>query len=154
MYFKGEEIALDPLCQNLKGKHITDNKHYPANNNITGKEIMSRQQEEMAEIGEHALQFFHAFCNKGVVQRYDYRTISGVLALRSKYKNTVIDMACKRALYYNSKTYGTVNNICEKGLIALPIGHTESFVNEENTDIARDLSSYTQLSLLAVIDNE
>lgn len=154
VFFKGEEIALHPLCQDLKGEHITDNKHYPANKNITGKEIMSRQQEEMAEIGENALKFFHAFGNKGIVQRYDYRTISGVLALRSKYKNTVIDMACKRALYYNSITYGTVKKICEKGLIALPIGHTESFVNEENTEIARDLSSYTQLSLLGVIDNE
>lgn len=154
VYFKGEEIALHPLCKDLKGEHITDNTHYPANKNITGKEILSRQQEEMKEIGENALAFFLAFCNKGVVQKYDYRTISGILALRSKYKNVIIDMACKRALYYNSITYGTVKKICEKGLIALPVEHNESFVNEDGTDIARDLSCYTQLSLLGVIDNE
>lgn len=154
VYFKGEEIALHPLCQDLKGEHITDHKHYPANKNITGKEIMSRQQEEIAQIGEYALKFFHAFCNKGVVQKYDYRTISGILALRSRYKNIVIDMACKRALYYNSITYGTVKKICEKGLIALPVEHIESFVNEDSTDVARDLSFYAQLSLLGVIENE
>lgn len=154
VYLKGQEIALHPLCQDSKGEHITDNKHYPANKNITGKEIMSRQLEEMSIIGEHALKFFHAFCNKGVVQKYDYRTISGILSLRKKYKNDVIDMACKRALYYNSITYGTVKKICEKGLIALPTEHNESFVNEDNTEIARDLSYYTQLSILGVIDNE
>ena len=154
IYFKGEEIALHPLCKDLKGEHITDNTHYPANKNITGKEILSRQQEEMKEIGENAFVFFQTFCNKGVMQKYDYRTISGILALRSKYKNVVIDKACKRALYYNSITYGTVKKICEKGLIALPVEHNESFVNEDVTEMARDLSCYTQLSLLGVIDNE
>ena len=59
----------------------------------------------MEEIGEYAAQFFQAFCNKGTVYKYDYRTISGILALRGKHKDSVINMACRRALYYNCVTF-------------------------------------------------
>lgn len=106
----------------------------------------------MAEIGDHALAFFRAFCNKGKMQKYDYRTISGILSLRNKYKDNVIDQACCRALYYSSVTYGTVKSICEKGLIALPVEHNQSFISNENVN--NDLSHYNQLSRLGVIENE
>ena len=105
----------------------------------------------MAEIGDHALAFFCAFRNKGKIQKYDYRTISGILSLRKKYKDNVIDQACCRALYYSSVTYGTVKSICDKGLIALPIEHNQSFISEEKS---KDLSHYNNLSGLGVIENE
>ena len=154
VYFKGSEIALHTLCKDLKGEHITNLEHYPYSKNITAKEILSTQIERMTEIGVNAVDFFHSFCSKSHVHKYDYRTISGVLALRKKYDNSVIDMACKRAIYYNSVTYGTVKKICEKGLIILPVERSESFVNEETTELCRDLSTYNQLSLMGVIENE
>lgn len=152
IFLKGKEIALHTLCLDKKGEHITDKNHYPINKNITIKEILSSQEIKMAEIGDHALTFFRAFCNKGKIQKYDYRTISGILSLRNKYKDNIIDQACCRALYYSSVTYGTVKSICEKGLIALPVEHNQSFISDENVN--NDLSHYNQLSRLGVIENE
>lgn len=154
IYFKGSEIALHTLCNNSKGQHTTNADHYPASKNITGKEILSNQLLQMQEIGENAVSFFHAFYNKSNLHKYDYRTISGILALRKKYPNLIIDAACKRALHYSSVTYGTVKKICEKGLIVIPLEHNESFINEEETSFSRDLASYTQLSIMGVIENE
>jgi transposase len=154
VYFKGIEIALHTLCQDSKGQHVTNTEHYPANKNITSKEILSSQLIKMQAVGVHAVAFFNAFCSKSEVHKYDYRTISGVLALRKKHTDLIIDMACKRALYYNSITYGTVKKICEKGLIALPVEQNESFVNYEETSFSRDLASYSQLSMMGVIENE
>lgn len=152
IFLKGKEIALHTLCTDKKGEHITDKNHYPINKNITIKEILSSQEIKMAEIGDHALAFFHAFRNKGKMQKYDYRTISGILSLRDKYKDNIIDQACCRALYYSSMTYGTVKSICEKGLIALPVENNQSFISEENAN--KDLTHYNQLSGLGVIENE
>ncbi len=77
------------------------------------------------------------------------------MALRKKYENNVIDQACRRALYYNSITYGTVKKICEKGLIALPVeDKNDDIVTNEPTEITRDLSQYAQMTVLGVSGDE
>lgn len=156
IFYKNEEIALHNLCKDSKGDHITNTEHYPESKNITVQEILSRQEGDMKEIGSYAVNFFYAFCRKGLVGKYLYHNISGVLALRKNYDNTTIDQACRRALYYNSITYGTVKKICERGLILLPVDDDSSSSHEviEETEITRNLSSYDQMTALGVIENE
>jgi hypothetical protein len=110
----------------------------------------------MRQIGPHALEFFYAFCRKGLVGKYLYHNISGVLALRKNYADKVIDQACRRALYYNTINYGTVKKICERGLISLPVDdkHVSDEHNGNGTEIARDLSQYQQMTVLGVIGRE
>jgi transposase len=155
IYYQGKEIALHSLAKGVKGTHVTNTEHYPANKNITPTEILSRQELEIAEIGKHALEFFYAVLRKGELHTYAYRTISGILALRKTFPKDVIDQACKRAVWYESITYGTVKRICERGLIALP---TDTSVDKEpdwdDPHPVRDLSEYDQLSLTGVISHE
>lgn len=155
IYYQGKEIALHSLAKGVKGTHVTNTEHYPVNKNITPTEILSRQELEIAEIGKHALEFFYAVLRKGEVHTYAYRCISGILALRKTFPKDVIDQACKRAVWYESITYGTVKRICERGLIALPTDTSlskEPDVNESYP--TRDLSQYDQLSLAGVIRHE
>lgn len=157
VFYKNEEIALHNLRRDSKGDHITNTEHYPESKNITTEEILSRQETEMRQIGPHALEFFHAFCRKGLVGKYLHHNISGVLALRKNYDDSVIDQACRRALYYDSITYGTVKRICERGIVGLPVDDRHATDDEHDTDrseIARDLSCYQQMTVLGVIGNE
>lgn len=154
IYYEGTEIAVHTLCQDKKGEYITNHAHYPESKTITADEIQSGQRRKMAEIGPHALLFFEAFYDKPQMHKYEYRYMSGVISLRSRFHDTVIDDACRRALHYNTLTYGTVKRICEKGLIALPIDQNTSFINDEPNSVSRDLSQYDSLSSLGVIGHE
>jgi transposase len=154
IYYEGSEIAIHTLCQDKKGEYITNHAHYPESKTITLEEIKAGQKQKMTEIGPHALRFFEAFYNKPQMHKYEYRYVSGILSLRQRFHDAVIDDACRRALYYNTLTYGTVKRICEKGLIALPIDNNTSFINEEPTAVARALSQYDSMSSLGVIAHE
>lgn len=121
-----------------------DKNHYPDKKNITSEEIQSRQREEMATIGEHALIFYEMFM-KNLKNKYDYRTISGILSLRKKYDNKTINDACHRAYAYGVLKYKTVKNICEKGIDLLPVTTNETYVNTEETSLSRPLNEYMKL---------
>lgn len=149
-----KEIALHKIISNKKGNFITDKKHYPSNKNISSEEILSRQKIEMNNIGSDAIDFYDIYLkNKVQNRKYDYRTISGILSLRKKYSNEIINNACKRAIHFNSLSFKTVKNICEKGILIdeLP---AESYVNSKPTDISRNLNVYNKFLFLGGIHNE
>ena len=141
IYHKGKEISLHPLEKIEKGKHITNKNHYPEYKNTSSEEIKSRYMEEMAKIGTHAKLFFEKFTEKAE-NKYNLRSIAGIISLKKKYSNEVIDNACHRAYTYNALMYKFVKSICEKGLTNLPVQTNESYVNFNETDISRPLNEY------------
>lgn len=143
VFHKEKEIALHPLEKTEKGKHITNKHHYPEHKNITSDSIKSIYREEMGKIGEHAAIFFEKFL-EDAGNKYNYRTITGILSLRKKYSDSVINNACHRAYTYNALRYKIVKNICEKGMIALPVATKESYINPLETEISRPLSEYSK----------
>lgn len=145
IFFKEKEIALHNLSQGEKGKHITKTEHYPHSKNISTKDILSRQRKEMKKIGENALLFFDNFVKESYIKKYDYRSISGILSLRKKYENIIIDKACERANAYNTYSYKIIKKICSKGIIDLPVRHNESYTNTETTYATRSISEYNNL---------
>ena len=151
IYFEQKEVALHTLWEGEKGHYVTNKNHYPASKNITFAEILSRQKEEMALIGPNASNFFEAFANKAGLRKYDYRTISGILALVKKYDQDTVDAACARAQYYDSLSYTTVRKICEKGLGSLPAYENKTYINQEPNQFARDLKEYDALCELGVL---
>ncbi len=150
IYMDHKEIALHTLWTGEKGKCVTNKDHYPHHKNITLSEILSRQSEEMAAIGPAAMAFFHEFTGN-TLKKYDYRIISGILALRKKYQNETIDAACARASYYGSLSYTTVRKICEKDLRMLPLADNQTYISEQTGEFARDLGEYAFLSELGAI---
>lgn len=143
VFYKEKEIALHPLEKAEKGKHITNKNHYPEYKNITSDSIKSIYREEMKQIGEHAETFFQRFA-EDIGNKYNYRTITGILSLKKRYSNEAIDNACHRAYTYNALRYKTVKTICEKGMAALPIDTNESYVNPSETEISRPLTEYSK----------
>jgi len=150
IYMEQKEIALHTLWTGEKGKCITNKDHYPHHKNITVSEILSRQSAEMAAIGPEAMAFFNEFTGSAL-KKYDYRIISGILALRKKYSDEIINKACARASYYGSLSYTTVRKICEKDLLMWPLDVTKTYISEQKDEFARDLSEYALLSELGAI---
>lgn len=154
IFYAEKEIALHALCTDGKGNHITNTEHYPHSKNITSEDILSIQRIKMSEIGESALAFFENFIKMDGLKKYDYRSISGILALRKAYDNNIINDACRRALYYNTFSYKVVKKICEKGIVDLPAETNSSYINTEQTYVTRELSEYSKLSRLGELKNE
>ena len=151
IYFDQKEVALHTLWEGEKGNYVTNKNHYPASKNITLSEILSRQQAEMALIGPNAAAFFDAFYAQTGLRKYDYRAISGILALTKKYNHDSVDAACARAQYYESFSYTTVRKICEKGISCLPLNEHQAYVNSTPNEFARDLKEYVSLTELGVL---
>jgi len=141
IYFKNKEIALHQIEKTEKGKHITNNNHYPEYKNTTNEETWSTYGQKMTEIGVHAKLFFDRYI-ENAKNKYEYRAIAGIISLRKKYNDETIDNACHRAYSYNALQYKIVKNICEKGLTNLPVKTNDSYINEKETDISRSLSEY------------
>ena len=145
IFYQNTELAVHVLKISEKGGYVTDTNHYPTSKNISIRDIQDKQRLEMSGIGLGAASFYEAFMAKEGMGKYDYRSVTGILALRKKYDNKTIDEACKRALYYTSLTYTTVKKICEKGLVALPVQANETYLNESPNDVARNLTEYKDL---------
>lgn len=138
------EIALHPLIKDEKGLYMTNKSHYPKSKNITNEDIKSTYKEQMSEIGANALKFFEEFI-KQPQNKYSYRPIGGIIALRKKYNDQTINAACLRAYTYGALKYKVVKNICEKGLEDIPLNTNISYINESETDMFRPLSEYSKL---------
>lgn len=153
IYYAGKEIALHSLCENAKGEHVTDKNHYPSTKNVSQKELLSSYRTKMAEVGSGAAAFLEAFKDTEMYQCHHYRSISGILALRKKYGDDVVDKACARACHYGNITYRAVKKICESGLYALPL-ETGSGQTVESSSKIRSLSDYRRMTGLGVIGHE
>jgi transposase len=157
IYFKGKEIALHTLETRRKGEHITDKSHYPSSKNISQAEILSNLKPKVYEIGSGAAEFFdrHVKAN-GDNRQSSTRALNGLLNLKKKYPDEVINQACIRVCHYGSISYQTVKAICEKGLDMLPIDGNEQNHGVESISISkvRDLSEYRKIATLGVISHE
>lgn len=102
----------------------------------------------MLKIGENALKFFDNFINHSNNKKYDYRSISGILSLRTKYDDEMIDKACERANTYGAFSYKIIKRICEKGIIDFPTQTNITYINKNKTNITRDLAEYDKLANL------
>lgn len=154
VFYKEKEIALHTICSDKKGRFITNNEHYPHSKNITSSEILSRQRNEMSEIGSNALRFFDEFLKVSNNRKYDYRSITGILSLRNNYSSEIIDKACARACNYEVFTYRVIKKICEKGIIGLPLYDNLTYINQNTTEVTRNISEYNKLVELGELRDE
>lgn len=50
-----------------------------------------------------------------------YLIVKGILSLRKKYSDEVINLTCKRALSFGITSYRRIKAICESGFYYLPM---------------------------------
>lgn len=145
--YGNNELLATHLKLNSKGEFSTNPSHYPKYKVQTKTELQFSYRNKMQEIGPYALKFFDLILEKQ--QNYWGKPIYGVLKLKEKYGNQVIEKACMRAVAFNSIKYQTVKNICEKGLYDLPIDISQSLISTSSPeDSTRPLSEYQKLLYL------
>ena len=110
--------------------------------------VYFEHKEKMKLIGENALEFFENFINEKNTNKYSYRAISGIISLKDKYGEDVVDKACLRANKYGVYKYKVVKNICEKDTFNLDLDKNDSYINVNETYLSRDLSMYSKLEEL------
>jgi len=157
IFFKGKEIAIHALETRGKGEHITDKNHYPASKNISQAEILSNIKPKVYEIGNGAVEFYDRHVKASAANRQSStRALNGLLSLKKRYPDEVINQACLRACHYGSISYQTVRIICEKGIDLLPLGDNNANHCIENisTSKARDLNVYSRITALGVISHD
>lgn len=110
IYKDAEQIAIHQICKK-EGEFITIQEHLPP---YKQRKTIDDYREKAREIGEFALEFLEKVKendNKSWIQIF-----RGILSLKRKYENNVINLACKRALEFKIYKYSTVKNICDNGL--------------------------------------
>jgi hypothetical protein len=152
IYYKGDEVALHTLRRDTKGAHYTDKNHYPKGKNISSAELLSSYKAKMTEIGSGAMEFCARYEEVFKENARYHRSLAGVLSLRRRYRDSVIDQACRRACYYGSVSYRTVKKICESGIECLPLPNTTGPGGAPQPVDISGLAKYSALADLGVME--
>ncbi len=80
----------------------------------------------MAQIGPYAEQLFFLILkeNKG----YWTQPVRGILSLSKKYPDSIVNLACKRALCFGAHNYQIVKRILEAGTHVLPVDFAQGVI--------------------------
>lgn len=120
IFYEGNQIALHP-CAEGKGIFSTQTAHYPKYKYYTpeSSEYLSLYKEKMTSLGKETEILFSLIVKEH--PRDWYRVVKGVLSLRKKYSDEVINLTCKRAMAFGITHYQKIKKICESGCYHLPI---------------------------------
>lgn len=120
IFYNDQQIALHPR-QTGKGGFATQISHYPQYKYYTpeSEEYLSLYQEKMTSLGKETETLFAL-----IVKEHPndwYRIVKGILNLRAKYSDEVINLTCKRAVAFGITHYQKIKKICESGYYQLPV---------------------------------
>lgn len=116
----GKQIAVHTKKHTV-GDFITNKAHYPKYKAFSydSEEYRSMYKKKMSDAGHYVGEFYQLLIEQ---QPYTwYRTAKGVLSLKKEYSETILNLACKRALAFNTTSYRRLKNICAQGSYNLPI---------------------------------
>jgi transposase len=117
--YQGEQIALHTRIKD-KGKFCTNPNHYPVYKRINSEEYKNK----LSMIGQYAEELFKTLLERQ--PNHWYNTVKGILSLRKKYSDKVINLSCRRALIYDAICYRQIKSICHSGCYNLPIENREA----------------------------
>lgn len=146
--FEGCQVALH-LKANGIGNYVTQRVHLPDYKVYSETEYQKRYEEQMANIGEEAHEYFRYLLS--IKERYWFRPIRAILGFVKEYGNEAVNLTLKRAMYYRATDLTTLKNILEKKLYLLTeeprlLGQqtSQSEANTKQTALFRDLTYYVQ----------
>lgn len=116
--FNGKQVAVHEMAKG-RGEFKTNEHHYPRYKYIAGTDYQKLYQNKMAKIGEYAEELFLKLLKEQ--KNSWHQSVKGILSLKKHYADEVVNLACKRALYYGATQYRRVKNICSNGLYTLPL---------------------------------
>ena len=138
IYHGLEQIAVHPIEKHQKGIYVTIEGHKPPEKQKKSEKYYIDKAEHT---GPHVLAFLIA------LKQYKpfswQKSIMGIFNLSDHYTAPVVDMACKRAMFYGAYSYQSVKNICSKGLYQKP---AETLSVKGQNGFKHDLGIYDKLS--------
>lgn len=139
----GEQVALHQKATGV-GQYITRRSHLPDYKIYSETEYQKRAEEQMADIGEEAHEYFRFLLEKK--ESYWFRSVRIILGMAKEYGKEAVNLTLKRARYYQVRDLSTIKNILEKKLY-LVTEEPRLLHKQETTGVQeemfRDLSYYT-----------
>lgn len=114
----GKDIATHARLKD-RGNFSTVDAHYPKYKKVAETEYREVYRVKMAAVGPYAEKLFFLIVKNN--SQYWGSPIKGILSLRKKYPDEIIEASCKRAYFYRVESYQIVKNICESGAYLLPV---------------------------------
>ena len=135
----GEQAALHSITRKM-GTYVTQRSHLPDYKVYSQTEHQARFEAKFADMGEDSHAYFRHLLEKEV---YWFRLVRVILGLREHYGDTAVNASLKRALYYSVTDVGTIRNILEKKLYAIPTEPKLLDQGSNESSLTRDLGYYT-----------
>lgn len=126
-----------------QGKFQTNNSHYPSWKLVSKTEYQEKYRQKMAEIGPFAERYFREILR--MQEGYWSKVIHGILHLARNYGSEPVNLACKRALYYEAYGYKVIKNILEKRLHRLEWEEPKAQNSATLSKMLRPLCDYESL---------
>ncbi|MBI3093186.1 MAG: IS21 family transposase [Candidatus Levybacteria bacterium] len=113
---RGEQVALH--CKTTgQGNYVTQRSHLPDYKVYSQTEYQAKFEAKMADIGEYAHKYFTMLLD--TKQSYWFRNVRIILGLEKEYGRQILELALKRALYYQAVDIIIIKNILQKKLYLL-----------------------------------
>ena len=113
-----KDIAIHKRIKD-RGNFSTVDSHYPKYKKIAETEYREVYRAKMAAVGPYGEKLFSLIVKNS--KNYWAQPVKGILSLRKKYPNEVLEASCKRAYFYGALSYQIVKNICASGAYHLPV---------------------------------
>lgn len=110
---EGEQVALHKKARGV-GNYLTRRCHLPDYKVYSQTEYQKRNEEQMADIGEAAHEYFRFLLV--AKESYWFRSVRAVLGFTHTYGKEAVNLTLKRALYYKATDLSIIKNILEKKL--------------------------------------
>jgi len=98
---------------------VTQRSHLPDYKIYSQTEYQAKLESQMARIGPSAHQYFNMLLQSK--NSYYFRSVRIILGLEKEYGNEALNLALKRALYYQATDIVTIKNILKKKLYLLDL---------------------------------
>lgn len=117
-------LAIHPRLKGLRMRS-TKQDHLPPNAQAYLMRDPVWCREQAGVIGTHCLQLIEALFADRVLDRL--RAAQGIIGLGKTYGKERLNLACRRALYFNSLTYQSIKQILKQGLDYQPLPDEAAF---------------------------
>lgn len=145
---EGEQVALHKIAAGT-GNYVTKRSHLPDYKVYSETEYQKRSEEQMADIGEEAHEYFRFLL--AAKESYWFRSVRAILGMAQAFGNEAVNLTLKRARYYKVTDLTTIKNILTKKLYLAAeeprlLGKGVSSPQEQ-PPLSRELTYYTQGSV-------
>ena len=145
----GEEITSHAIVTGA-GQYVTRRSHLPEFKHYGQTEYQKKYEDQMADIGEFAHQYFQEVLIKQ--QAYWFQSVRSIVGLAKQYGNEAVNRTLKRALRYMVVDMGTIRTILTRRLYLLDaaprlLTAASDLPSPDGAagEVTRDLSYYQQL---------